>query len=471
MERFEKNRRTPFTKGWSEALQTTDSLPIKRGSRVIPTYVQTPNALKNQHEEIIHDDEEDGKEAANDQLNQTVRKLPKKKESFAVDTTAVTSEQQKMQFQQTVADICTVILANPEESFRHRKKAQNKDQETAEDEDDDVYDSEEEEEKQSKKKKAQKKHEKKTEEEDYHIEDLLKLAMSKNYYEVEIALLSTALLFKDVCPSYRIRHVNSEPTDNSQQNNAENKQGNPLKKETKKLMQFEKLLVKYYHDFLMLLQKRIEWAFQLNHSLPEDIKEASLPVQHKYQKIRAYLGFIAYKCQCEMIKSLYGFNYRSVLVNSILTHAVTLYDYSSKQQIQQQSSTIAQKSNSNTEIISEIMNLCVETIEYLLTTDKDKDCVLEILAVFNRLLKSIKYNISIYLLKAFHLLSFHIHMNEKEKISKQKKMKKKQLKHQLDSINKEVQLGLLESNANGNDINKKSFELQILQEICLVYFR
>jgi hypothetical protein len=468
MERFEKKGRTPFTKGWSEALQTTDSLPIKKGSRVIPTYVQTP-ALKNQQEEIIHDDEEEAKEAAVDQLNQTTRKVPKKKESFTVDTIAVTSEQQKMQFQQTVADICTVILANPEESFRHRKKAQNKDQETAEDEDD-VYDSEEEEEKHSKKK-SQKKHEKKTEEEDYHIEDLLKLALSKNYYEVEIALLSTALLFKDVCPSYRIRHVHSEPTDNSQQNNAENKQGNPLKKETKKLMQFEKLLVKYYHDFLILLQKRIEWAFQLNHPLPEDIKEAALPVQQKYQKIRAYLGFIAYKCQCEMIKSLYGFNYRSVLVNSILTHAVTLYDYSSKQQQQSSTITTAQKSNSNTEIISEIMNLCVETIEYLLQTDKDKDCVLEILAVFNRLLKSIKYNISIYLLKAFHLLSFHIHMNEKEKISKQKKMKKKQLKHQLDSINKEVQLGLLESNANGNDINKKSFELQILQEICLVYFR
>ena len=60
-------------------------------------------------------------------------------------------------------------------------------------------------------------------------------------------------------------------------------------------------------------------------------KEFTLSWQ-KYDKIRKYLGYIAFKSQCELLKSLSSFNYRSLLLSSILQQSMTFYDYYYKYQ-------------------------------------------------------------------------------------------------------------------------------------------
>ncbi len=489
-----QQRRKPFTQGWSESFHVTDSLPIKKGGKVIRTFIPTPTPSKGVQDDqdvVIHDDSDDEekrlkKEEELENHRKASMRQVKPKLSLEIDIHIQNTEAQKLALQQKIANICTLILANPEEAFSHRKKSK-----SAEDNEEDSDDDKEEE----KRRKKVNKYENSPE---FHIEDLLKLASSKNPYEVELVLLSTAVLFKDVCPSYRIRHVNTE-TDNSQSNQNNNKAGNPMKKETRQLIQFEKLLVKYYHDFILLLQKRVEWSFTLQTpsltalSLALGIdnsdgnmlqtKEFSLSWK-KYDKIRKYLGYIAFKAECELLKSLSSFNYRSLVLSSILQQSMTFYDYyykyqqksdkkEPKQQVLQVTNlSISSFTSSFTgEMIQNIMNECIHCLEYLLLHDIDKDITLEILTIFHRNIKIVKYNISFHLLKIFESLSFHIHMNDKEKIQKMKKINKKQFKKQLQDIDREVEIGLLESNANGNEINKKAFEIQILQEICLIYFR
>jgi nucleolar complex protein 3 len=276
-----------------------------------------------------------------------------------------------------IAGICSSITSNPEKSLFKRKKNE-------------------------------------LEIDDYpRLNDLLELLKHSNFEIVECAMLSSLIIFKDICPSYRIRLEKDDVQ---------------FKKETKKKMDLEKSLLTSYKSYIDFLDKNV--AIGLG-----DPWKKIINWNHS-----ALFGLSAFRCQCELAKSLFHFNFRSNLLASILSRGV--------QQIE------------------DINKLCFSTIDYIFKTDTNGEVSFEIVRLIGQTLATHKYEVDENFLKMIFNVKLRVHADESNQIRKQAKLSKKKRKKIADN----VENSLLESEAvNTNSL--KRFQLDSLNEICLIYFR
>ena len=111
----------------------------------------------------------------------------------------------------------------------------------------------------------------------------------------ELTMLSLLLVFKDICPSYRIRLEDNEAQ---------------LKKHTKVGRDLDQTLLECYHKYIHFLQLKADMG------LGNVKKNITLWDQ------TTLFGLSAYRCLCELFRNLHHFNFRSILLSSVMTYIV-----------------------------------------------------------------------------------------------------------------------------------------------------
>jgi hypothetical protein len=404
--------RKPYTPGWSQTLTKVEGLPIKSGNKIIPmlrTKRQREPTESDEEQEKIVDvedleggkskDKKNGKNAENqsEEVNKMKKEKVKKSKELVLTKR---SPKQLQKLQQQVGELCLHITSNPEDCVLRRKKDRSADEDNGE---------------------GAATGNGADDEKTYHIQDLISLTQSNDVQELELALPSATLVFKDICPGYRIRaQEDPESKDGGQQ----------LKKETKRLMDFEKLLLNYFQRFLAVLDDRIALGFG---AIGDNL--------NRVWGSKEEIAFIALKCQCELLKSLHYFNFRNVLLASVLTRSTCNHQ--------------------------EVNEICCETLESILKNDVVGDLSFDFVSTFNKLLKIAKFQLPENVLKLLQVIKVSISVDEGKKyqiLAKQQKKKRKKVRD-------EVELGLLEAEANTDEVTRKRYQVTALQEISLVYFR
>lgn len=462
----EDRPRTSFTPGWEQSLSTTYALPIKQGSKIVRVTKQISersdvseeegsdeekeevikkgimskkqkqqqqleaskrkNAAKkgkspdseqededededSEDEDTEDDDSTEGEEesvsenekgqkgsskagsvgassSVDDAGNKKEKKRKNKDAHFTQVQMVVSTKtpRELMQLQLKLADICTAITASPEKSFLKTRE----DTET------------------------------KTKMDPSKITQLFDLLKSPDVQEFEMAMLSTVLVFKDICPSYRVRAADEYESDVV------------MKKENLALKKHELKLIEAYQNFLAILQSKVD----------SGLGSVKTGVQ-KWGVIEK-LGLSAFRCQCELLKHLSHFNFRSFIMEAVIKRAVQPSE--------------------------PVQELCVETLSHLFKKDTQCDLSYEAVQLITKTLTSAKYCASCRaLLSTLHHIKVAVHADDSKLAHRNAKKERRKRKREED----DVSAGLMESNAVGDVAIKKRFQADSLRELCVLYFR
>ena len=391
--------RDSFTPGWSKSISEVDALPVKRDGKVV-------RVMRVQEEAQVSDvekteDEDDApvpvktQKKSRTEIGEDVEGRPAKKAKGEkkVEKPMFFTEKSSLEIkmlQQKIADICSSIVASPEASLK--KKSANA--EENEDDDNDFSGSTK-----------------------YKMVDLFDMLRSSDAQEFEMTMLSALIVFKDICPSYRIR------------SSAEYDKEVQLKKETKSMKDYELSLLGAYHKFVKILESKVEKGLG---SAKREISTWGLEEK---------LGLSALRCQCELLRSLSHFNFRTQILATVALRATQPDD--------------------------NIASLCCDTLSHLLATDPQGDLAYEVVRDIGKVLMLCKYNTSERILRCLMHVKMTVHEDDAKNVHRKAKSERKKRKQNQD----EVELGLLESNATADVNNKKRFQADCLHEICLIYFR
>jgi len=137
-----------------------------------------------------------------------------------------------------------------------------------------------------------------------------------DYNICRLAIISLVAIFQDVLPAYRVRLPTSSELSVK------------VKKETKRLWDYERVLLLNYQRFLKLLEKT--WD--------------KYKYEKKVGKQKHQMGLSAMLCLCEILKAAHQFNFRS----NILT-------------------LVVRQMSSN---ITEVSNACCSAIETIFVSDR-----------------------------------------------------------------------------------------------------
>jgi hypothetical protein len=397
----EDRPRTSFTPGWSKSISEVDALPVKRDGKVV-------RVMRMQEDREVSDVESE-EEA---EVEQKVRskgknrtkaesddagdgedvERPKKVKAEKVEKPMVFVEKSRAEIhrlQQKIAEICSAIVASPEGSLK--KKAQ---KESSGDDDGEDFGATK-----------------------YRMVDLFDMLRSSDAQEFEMAMLSALLVFKDICPSYRIR--SSEEYDKEVQ----------LKKETKSMKDFELSLLGAYQKYLKILETRVQKGLG---SAKREISTWGMEEK---------LGLSALRCQCELLRSLSHFNFRTQILATVALRATQPND--------------------------DVSALCCDTLSNLLSMDTQGELSYEVVRDIGKVLMLCKYNTTERVVRCLNHAKMTVHADDAKSVHRKAKSERKKRKQNQD----EVELGLLESNATADTSNKKRFHADCLHEICLIYFR
>eukprot|EP01035_Chromulina_nebulosa_P037623 gene37623-50791_t len=240
--------RKSFTPNWEETVNRTDGLPIKFNGKVLPNYKIIADSSSVDDEESL---QEDIKESTDGSITKPTKKT--KNPSSAKATTKMVkmnfdskSPQELKRLRSHIAEVCFSITADPSNTFKTKRAH---------------HDNSSGDPQRSK----------------YSILDLLQLLRSSDAVEFEIAMLSDLIVFKDVCPGYRIRSAEELAKEGGEVQ---------LKKETKALRDFESSLLKAYKMYLVVLQERVVDGLGVDFTKP----------------VAEQLGLTALRCQCELLR-------------------------------------------------------------------------------------------------------------------------------------------------------------------------
>jgi hypothetical protein len=374
----------PFTPGWRDQLDGIEALPIKRGAKVVKVRKPaTQRTLVTENEEgtgetIIGDDEDVDKSETTEKP--IAKKAPKEVVVPQPLVLRGRTKQETAMLRQHIADICTSITSNPEAAVLRKHLA-------------------------------------KEASVDYGIKDLLNLLQSRDVEELELGMLSAALVFKDICPSYRIRFDDTGDTEVE------------LKKETKKIRDFEIGLLKSYQRLLKLLDERV----------CEGLGNARHVVTHWGLSQR--VAFVALQSLCELLRSLHQFNLRTSLLNVITGRA--------------------------SQPCAETSNLCCDALDHVLKHDIGCDLSFEFVGIISKILTVTKYAIPERLLRCLQSIKLTVHEDKIKTLQLQVKSERKKRKRNQDSL----EATLLEANIEAEKLSRRRFQGNSLQEIALIYFR
>lgn len=270
----------------------------------------------------------------------------------------------------------------------------------------------------------------------YGIPDLMQQLASRDAIAFEIAMLSALLVFKDVLPSYRIR----SDEDLAKEKEASGKDIQ-LKKETKALRDFERALLRAYKSYIGVLAERIT----------EGLGADPRSVVADWTTFLAPLGLSALRCQCELLRSHSHFNFRSLLLQSIVSRA-------------------CQPS-------FEVHSLCCETLRTLFANDTSGEVSCEAVRLIAKVLHAPQKERSGSLLSGFDALlrtlktvKLSVHADQSRSVHQKARSERKRRKKSREEGDA-VEVGLLESSAKSDEANRRRFQADCLQEITVIYFR
>lgn len=254
------------------------------------------------------------------------------------------------------------------------------------------------------------------------LSDLLALLHSEDYQIKEVVMLSVALVFKDICPGYRIR-----PADKAES-------GVQLKKETKQLRDFEKALLLAYQQFLKFLDRSVSDGLgKLNQS------------KVQWNAVSKF-GLSALRCQCELLRTMSHFNFRNILIDAVVNRA-----------------SQPQK---------EISDLGCNAIRNEFTSDKSgaAEICYEIVKAISTLTLTMKHSPSEMFIDTLQSLQLRVHADEKKMLHRKEKQARRK-RRKAGEAGEDVDAEMLEAHAVTDTQTVKRFQADTLQEVSLIYFR
>ena len=254
------------------------------------------------------------------------------------------------------------------------------------------------------------------------LTDLMSLLHSENVKLKEMVMLSVALVFKDICPGYRIR-----PPDKNDSNVQ-------LKKETKQLRDFERALLLAYQQFLKFLDRAVDSG--LGKASSQSISWSSV----------SRFGLSALRCQCELLRTMSHFNFRNILIHSIIKRAA--------------------------QPIKEIAEVCCSTIRNEFKSEKSGAAEMnyEIVKMFSTVTMSNKHTPLEMFIDCLQSLSLRVHADEIKMLHRKAKQARRK-RRKASAIGEDVDAEMLESHATTDTHTVKRFQADTLQEVALIYFR
>lgn len=386
------DKRQAFTPGWNKFLTAKEALPIKVAGKVVRTYIEEQDMPARVEEEAEGDgdnepsdaegvDGDSMSEASYDYTTENpIREKPLYGKTPLAEHKVFNDLRDAKQF---IGALCCGITTDPEKSLS-KKSAKGSE----------YF-------------------------EDTHprLSELIELVSHPDVRIVEMAMLSLVLVFKDICPSYRIRLENIDVQ---------------LKKDTKRKRDIEKQLLECYRRYITFLQNSVK------EGLGDSRKAITVWTKE------ALFGLSAYRCQCELLRSLYHFNFRSILLQAVIARA-------------------AQPNE-------EIAKTCFTTVEYIFKNDTDGEVTFETVRAVAQSLTQLKYNVNEEYIRILSKVKLHVHANFSESIRKAAKGRRKKNKKKGKGEGDDAENDLLQAEAT-NTASMKRFQLDSLHEICLIYFR
>lgn len=477
--------RVAYTSGWEAKLKTKESLPIKtKDGKVVKTYRTIENidiSISNSDSDSEVEDEVECQNVPGEDVVNEVEEV----EEDIFDTDLVDNSNDVNSIRLLIANICTSVTQHPDKSMKRKREI------------DDYGDT------------------------IYTIYDLLQFLKHDNIEVVEMAMYSAFLLFKDIIPGYRIRskmdeakqlHDQQEYRDvnfNKKQRGNKgvvNKEGKlMLKKENKVLRDSENNLLTSYQIYLKFLDattNRTLGTFRkqlvgLPAKLQEyynglDVSERNNSQQERKLINEEYaLGLVALKCQCELVKAVTHFNFRSILLSSIISRSAGVSPESLVKRVshckQVQNSgeptendikrlrkdkLAAQRHNANIAISEQILNITCNALIFLLQHDLNGEVSYEITSILAKVLVEVKYKATEQLLYVLNFVKLTVHQDESKSVHKKSKQERRKRKKYDDN---DIEAGLLEADATNSSqstkLNMQKYQADALMEICLLYFR
>jgi len=390
------DKRQAFTPGWSKFLTAKEALPIKIAGKVVRTYIEEQDMPVTEEDESADDDkaeiddigDDDGSESEGSfdyATEKPVKAKPSNKNTsmHSSETVQLRSFSNLNEAKLFIGTICCGVTSDPEKALTKRKV---KGSEYFEDD-------------------------------QPRLTDLFELLSHSDSRIVEMCMLSLLLVFKDICPSYRIRLENIDVQ---------------LKKDTKRKRDIDKQLLDSYRKYITFLDS------VARDGLGDSRKAVTLWTPE------ATLGLSAYRCQCELLRSLYHFNFRSIILNAVISRA-------------------AQPNE-------EVYKTCYSALEFVFKNDAEGEVSFEIVRAIAQNLAQIKYNVSEEYIKILSRVKLHVHARDAESVRKAAKARHKKNKKKSKSEEDDAENDLLQAEAT-NKTTMKRFQLDSLHEICLIYFR
>lgn len=311
-----------------------------------------------------------------------------------------------------IAAISRKVLSNPEEALKRKAKKGGSHGNDGQDEQEDKED-------------------------EYHMTDLFDILTANSGAKgdnaapekifpssvIECAMLSLLLIFKDICPGYKIR----PPQENVSMQDVR------LKKETKRMRDYEFALLGAYQRYLKFL------ANQVTKGLSNPKKQV------REWTVDALLGVSALRCQCELIKALPFFNFRQKLLLSVVSRA-------------------AQPSE-------EVTSIACMALESMFQRDQEWDASLEAIKAMAALLReraSVMHTVPEGFLRVLLSVKLHIKADIGKSLKKQAKKEKRKRKR---AGAEDAAAQMLEANSDHDALMRSKAQAQCLHEVCLLYFR
>ena len=408
--------RQSFTSNWLSSLRKVDTLPIKRNGKVIR--VTKDEVEDDDDDERSNDDDvepaDDGRDKTGTARKSKTHKSSSSNEGALVSSSSSSEKQKQKQhipmmfvhrsahevsmMQCGVSEICNCIIADPEKSMKKRSRVTDDDNDRGDDDDEPTASN--------------------TSNSIHNMVDLFTMLRSNDAQLFEMAMLSALIVFKDICPGYRIR------------SSAEYDKDVMLKKDTKQLRDYELSLLGAYQKYIKLLNDKV--VFGLG-NCRKDIDVWGLD---------AKIGLSALRCQCELLRSLSHFNFSSVLIGNIVTRSI--------------------------QPNQDVSSLCCNTLIDLFKNDSIGELSYEVVKSVAKVLALCKYSPSTeQIIQCLSHTKLTVHADDSRDIHRKAKSQRKKRKHNSD----DVEVGLLEATATTDKTIKMRFQADCLHEISLIYFR
>lgn len=407
--------RQSFTSNWLTSIRKIETLPIKRNGKVIRVTKDEDDDDHDDNDYGGEGDDNDSVEPADDDRDKTSTVRKSKAHKSSSEGVLVSSEKQQQKqhrpmifihrsahevtmMQCGVSEICNCIIADPEKSMKKRSRV-TEDDENDHGDDDDAAPSN-------------------ASNSIHNMVDLFTMLRSNDAQLFEMAMLSALIVFKDICPGYRIR------------SSAEYDKDVMLKKDTKQLRDYELSLLGAYQKYIKLLNDKV--VFGLG-NCRKDVDVWGLD---------AKIGLSALRCLCELLRSLSHFNFSSVLIGNIVTRSI--------------------------QPNQDVSSLCCNTIIDLFKNDSIGELSYEVVKSVAKVLALSKYSPSTeQIIQCLSHTKLTVHADDSRDVHRKAKSQRKKRKHNSD----DVEVGLLEATATTDKTIKMRFQADCLHEISLIYFR